>query len=177
MAILPLAGPGAGVAAIPVLRQLLSCSCRCTCLWFSGALCAASRSRLPVPGVAARPVRRGLHVQVQRFPVLGVGELAGPFPVVNVTVHLVDVPLRGGLELLVCSHPDMSLFSIRSLEWSCGTKDQQSIVCNSEDVNDKCHILDNRKPTLDNGTPTFQMETDIGQWNNKIGQWKTNIGQ
>ena len=27
-----------------------------------------------------------------------------------VTVHLVDVPLRGGLELLVSNHPDVSLF-------------------------------------------------------------------
>ena len=61
---------------------------------------------------------------LRRFPVLGVGELAGPVPVVNVTVHLVDVPLRGGLELLVFSHPDVSLFSVRSLEWSRGTKDR-----------------------------------------------------
>ena len=27
-----------------------------------------------------------------------------------VTVHLVDLPLCGGLELLACSHPDVSLF-------------------------------------------------------------------
>ena len=97
MAPLPLAGP---VAAVPVLCQLLPCSCRCTCLWFSGARCAASRSRLPVPGVAARPVRRGLHVQVLRFPDLGIGEPSGPVPGVNVTVHLDVVPLpRDGLGL------------------------------------------------------------------------------
>ena len=33
-----------------------------------------------------------------------------------VTVHLVDVPLRGSLELLFLSHPGEHLFSVRSLE-------------------------------------------------------------
>ena len=56
------------------------------------------------------------HILAQRFPVLGVGELAGPVPVVNVTVYLGVVPLRGGLELLVINHPGESLFSVQSLE-------------------------------------------------------------
>ena len=48
-----LAGPVAGVAAVPALRLLLPCSSRCTRLWFSGARLAASRSRCPVPEVSA----------------------------------------------------------------------------------------------------------------------------
>ena len=110
--IVPLPGTSAPPCASRMCSQLLPRSCRCMCLWFSGARCALSCSRLPVPGVAAPPVRRGLHVQVQRFPVLGVSEPAGPVPVVNVTVHLVDVPLWGGLELLVFNHPGEHLFSV-----------------------------------------------------------------
>ena len=68
--------------------------------------CPWSRHSPRVP----RSPRSGL----QRFPVLGIGELAGPVPVVNVRVHLVDVPLHAGLELLVCSHPDESLFRPKS---------------------------------------------------------------
>ena len=88
-------------------------------LWFSGARRAASRSRLPVPGVAARPVRRGLHVQVQRFPVLGVGEPPGPVPVVNVTLlpHLLDLLLQLLVKAgLLIAHPGLGHLSVCCLE-------------------------------------------------------------
>ena len=121
LAPLPLAALVAGVLGLggssAACRPCRRCH-RCPCsqptdplllplhmFWSSGARSAASRSRPPVPGVSARPVRRGLHVQVSvprvtarsratastfgwRFPVLGVGDLPGPVPVVNVTLHL-----------------------------------------------------------------------------------------
>ena len=72
-----LAGPVAVVAAILVLRRLLSCRRCCTRLWFTSACLAASCSRFPVPGVSARTSSRSPRPAL-RFPVLGIGALAGP---------------------------------------------------------------------------------------------------
>ena len=55
---------------------------------------------LPRPWSLHSLARRVLHVLAQRFPVLSVGVLAGPFPVVSVTSYLVIVPLCDGLKLL-----------------------------------------------------------------------------
>ena len=78
------------------------------------------------PPWSLRPLsRRLLHVLAPRFPVLGLGELADPFLVVSVTSYLVIVPLYVGLELFSTRHPGESLFSVHSLEWFRGTKDQR----------------------------------------------------
>ena len=69
--------------------------------------------------VAAGPVRRGLHAQVLRFPVLGVGEPPGPVLVVNVTLlpHLLDLLLQLLVKAgLLLAHPGLGHLSVCCLE-------------------------------------------------------------
>ena len=87
---------------------------------FSSALRATSRFHLPVPGVVVRSVRHGLHVQAQRFPVLGLVELPGPVLFVNVTLSLLHPVLLIPLHL---GHPRLSKASVPS-GIVAGCKDQ-----------------------------------------------------
>ena len=73
-------------------------------------------------------MRHVLHVLAQRFPVLGVGALAGPVFVVNVTVYLVVVPLCVGLELLFLNHPGESLFFPLFLSASASSYSSSTIL-------------------------------------------------
>ena len=73
---------------------------------------------------------RGLHVWVWRFPVLGVSELPGLVPVVNVTLFLpsglpLPRPRPWAIRLPPSSHCP---FSVRGLEWCHGIKDRFSRV-------------------------------------------------
>ena len=60
-------------------------------------------------------MRRGLHVQVQRFPVLGVVELPGPVLLVNVTLSLLHpVLLVQVLVVVLLVHPLLGQPSVLS---------------------------------------------------------------
>ena len=93
-----------------------------------GARLAASRSRCPFPGVSACSCVAfstsgpcdSLSLALASSPVPSSSSVSRP----TSSLFLV-VPLYVSLELLFSAHPGESLFSVRSLEWSRGTKDRR----------------------------------------------------
>ena len=129
-----LAGPVAGVAAVPALSLLLSCSCRCTRLWFFGARLAASRSRCPVPEVSTRPC-----VAFSTFwpsDSLSLALAHSPVPsLLSMSQSTSSLFLSASTSSYFSNHPGESLF-FRPQSGIVPWYKRPTVVCNSKDVND-----------------------------------------
>ena len=137
----------------------------------SGARSAASRSRPSVPGVTARTVRHGLHVQVSvpgvtararatastfswRFPVLGDVDLPGPVPVVNVTSTWASFLFSYGAGQ-PCSRPSWTRLTLRPLSGLVPWYKRPIALLQQQ----RCECLNSTRETL--ARPVLRREVEL----------------